>query len=77
MIRFHPLEELGLPPNLIDRLVMGALTKPLALIFPSAYNSSEAKRLLYRLRKNCCPRAFRVSDRGTILVLVPRNKPTL
>jgi hypothetical protein len=76
MFDLWALEEMGLPQPFTEILVSRLLREPLALLFRNGYAVTRCKQLLYALRRHRCPGAFRISQWGRILVIIPRHKPT-
>lgn len=76
MFELWALEEMGLPRVFTEILAKEILAEPLALQFRNGYEANRSHQLLRHFRKQCCAKAFRISDRGFILVIVPRRKPT-
>ena len=70
------LEEMGLPLSFTEILVNEPLAEALALLFRNGYEVTRCKQLLYSLRRQRCPGAFRISQWGLILVIIPGHKPT-
>jgi hypothetical protein len=70
------LQMVGFPLSLIDILLAGQLTKPLSLPFTSPLMAGRAKRGLYRLMRQYCPGAFKVSQSDPrTLILKPTTAP--
>jgi hypothetical protein len=70
------LQMVGFPPSLIDFLLQGQLTEPLALPFTSPLMAGRAKRGLYRLLRQLPVRTFKISQPDPwTLILKPTTGP--